>query len=111
MKQRITLQFAALLILLVSLPLAAKVSGLPDFTGLVEKAGPAVVNIRVTQFGTRSQRLLSKMADVVVNRVKTILRFPSFSDAILMYPMIRVLANLTVWGLAPVSYMLRMVIF
>ncbi|MEE4217939.1 MAG: DegQ family serine endoprotease [Xanthomonadales bacterium] len=29
----------------------ARVSGLPDFTGLVEEAGPAVVNIRVTQFG------------------------------------------------------------
>lgn len=29
----------------------ARVTGLPDFTGLVEDAGPAVVNIRVTQFG------------------------------------------------------------
>lgn len=32
----------------------AAVSGLPDFTELVEKAGPAVVNIRVTQFGERA---------------------------------------------------------
>ncbi len=55
MKQRITLRIAALLLLLMSLPLAAKVSGLPDFTELVEKAGPAVVNIRVTQFGTRNR--------------------------------------------------------
>jgi len=31
----------------------ARVSGLPDFTGLVEAAVPAVVNIRVTQFGDR----------------------------------------------------------
>ena len=54
MKQRITLQFAVLLMLFISLPLVAKVSGLPDFTELVEKAGPAVVNIRVTQFGTRN---------------------------------------------------------
>ena len=54
MKQRITLQFVALAMLLMSLPLAAKVSGLPDFTELVEKAGPAVVNIQVTQFGTRN---------------------------------------------------------
>ncbi len=53
MRQRITLQFTALLMLFMSLPLAAKMSGLPDFTELVEKAGPAVVNIRVTQFGTR----------------------------------------------------------
>jgi len=30
------------------------VTGLPDFTGLVELAGPAVVNIRVTQFGDRA---------------------------------------------------------
>jgi len=56
MKQRITLQFLALLMLLMSLPLAAKVRGLPDFTDLVDKAGPAVVNIRVTQFGTRNQQ-------------------------------------------------------
>ena len=54
MKQRITLQFLALLTLFISLPLLAKVSGLPDFTELVEKAGPAVVNIRVTQFGNRN---------------------------------------------------------
>src|SRR5680860_422960 len=56
MKQRISLQFAALLMLMVSLPLAANVTGLPDFTELVEKTGPAVVNIRVTQFGTRGPR-------------------------------------------------------
>jgi serine protease Do len=31
----------------------AFVSGLPDFTGLVEVTGPAVVNIQVTQFGDR----------------------------------------------------------
>ena len=54
MKHRITVQFAALLMLFLSLPLAAKVTGLPDFTELVVKAGPAVVNINVTQFGTRS---------------------------------------------------------
>jgi serine protease Do len=54
MKQRMTMRFTVLLMLFMSLPLAAKVSGLPDFTKLVEKAAPAVVNIRVTQFGTRS---------------------------------------------------------
>ncbi len=32
----------------------ARVTGLPDFTGLVEEAAPAVVNIRVTQFGNRN---------------------------------------------------------
>jgi len=34
----------------------ARVTGLPDFTGLVEQAGPAVVNIQVTQFGERVRR-------------------------------------------------------
>jgi len=33
----------------------ARVTGLPDFTGLVEDAGPAVVNIQVTQFGERAR--------------------------------------------------------
>jgi serine protease Do len=33
----------------------ARVTGLPDFTSLVESAGPAVVNIRVTQFGNRAR--------------------------------------------------------
>ncbi|MEJ2385332.1 MAG: DegQ family serine endoprotease [Xanthomonadales bacterium] len=32
----------------------ARMSGLPDFTGLVEEAAPAVVNIQVTQFGNRN---------------------------------------------------------
>jgi serine protease Do len=55
MKQVITVRFAALIMLFFSLPLAAKVSGLPDFTELVDKAAPAVVNIRVTQFGNRGR--------------------------------------------------------
>jgi len=55
MKYRIPLHFATLLFLLVSIPAVAKVTGLPDFTELVEKTGPAVVNIRVTQFGTRNR--------------------------------------------------------
>ena len=54
MMQRKTLQFVVLLMLFMSLPLSAKISGLPDFTELVDKAGPAVVNIQVTQFGTRA---------------------------------------------------------
>jgi len=54
MKYKISLHFAALLLLLISMPAIAKVTGLPDFTELVEKTGPAVVNIRVTQFGTRN---------------------------------------------------------
>ena len=56
MKQKFTLQFAMLALLFMSMPLFAKVTGLPDFTELVEKAGPAVVNIRVTKFGTRGPR-------------------------------------------------------
>jgi len=56
MRQRIRVPLAVLLMLFISMPLAAKVTGLPDFTELVEKTGPAVVNIRVTKFGTRNQR-------------------------------------------------------
>jgi len=56
MKQKFTLQFVMLAMLFMSMPLFAKVTGLPDFTELVEKAGPAVVNIRVTKFGTRNSR-------------------------------------------------------
>jgi len=39
-----------------SLSAVAAVSGLPDFTELVEKASPAVVNIRVTQYGQRARQ-------------------------------------------------------
>jgi serine protease Do len=41
-------------VLLLANPVFAKVTGLPDFTELVERAGPAVVNIQVTQFGERA---------------------------------------------------------
>jgi len=63
MKYRISLHLSALLFLLISLPAVAKVSGLPDFTELVEKTGPAVVNIRVTQFGTRNSRSSSQRGE------------------------------------------------
>jgi serine protease Do len=43
------------LLLLTANPGFARVTGLPDFTGLVEETGPAVVNIRVTQFGERAR--------------------------------------------------------
>ncbi len=58
MKQKYMLQCAVLILIFSSLPAQAKLSGLPDFTGLVEIAGPAVVNIQVTQFGTRNHRAL-----------------------------------------------------
>jgi serine protease Do len=38
-------------------PAVARVTGLPDFTGLVEQAGPAVVNIQVTQYGQRARNM------------------------------------------------------
>jgi len=56
MKLKMTLNFAVLLMLFMALPAMAKVSGLPDFTELVDKTAPAVVNIRVTKFGTRAPR-------------------------------------------------------
>jgi serine protease Do len=37
-------------------PAYGQVTGLPDFTELMDSAGPAVVNIRVTQFGNRARR-------------------------------------------------------
>lgn len=42
-------------VLLIASPAIAKVTGLPDFTDLVEETGPAVVNIQVTQFGERAR--------------------------------------------------------
>ncbi|HET6563903.1 MAG TPA: DegQ family serine endoprotease, partial [Xanthomonadales bacterium] len=53
MTRRILNFISVLLFGCLSLNAAAAVSGLPDFTELVEKAGPAVVNIQVTQFGNR----------------------------------------------------------
>jgi serine protease Do len=45
------IKFLVLASLTLGLSAQARVTGLPDFTGLVEQAGPAVVNIRVTQYG------------------------------------------------------------
>ena len=56
MKQKIMMQMAVFLLLIVSVPAVALVAGLPDFTGLVEKTAPAVVNIQVTKFGTRNKQ-------------------------------------------------------
>ena len=54
MTQRIFYGLAMLALLAVAGNGYARVTGLPDFTGLVEEAVPAVVNIRVTQFGDRA---------------------------------------------------------
>lgn len=56
MIQKVMMRFAVLVLLIVSVPAVAEVTGLPDFTSLVEKSGPAVVNIHVTKFGTRSRQ-------------------------------------------------------
>jgi len=55
MTHRIVNVLSVLFFSLLSFNAVAVVSGLPDFTELVEKAGPAVVNIQVTQFGNRVQ--------------------------------------------------------
>jgi len=44
-------------VVLTANPVFAKVTGLPDFTELVEQTAPAVVNIQVTQFGERAPSL------------------------------------------------------
>jgi len=51
--RKFVLNFTALLLALLATSASARVTGLPDFTELVEEAVPAVVNIRVTQFGDR----------------------------------------------------------
>jgi serine protease Do len=51
--KRIVFAFAALALVGMTGAAYARVEGLPDFTGLVEESVPAVVNIRVTQFGDR----------------------------------------------------------
>ncbi len=45
---------ALLLTAIASPTVLARVTGLPDFTDLVTEAAPAVVNIRVTQYGERA---------------------------------------------------------
>ncbi len=55
MTNRLIFSAFAVLLLLTADPVVAKVTGLPDFTDLVEETGPAVVNIQVTQFGERAQ--------------------------------------------------------
>ena len=53
MTKRLLTALGALMLIFASGAGQARVTGLPDFTGLVEEAVPAVVNIRVTQFGDR----------------------------------------------------------
>lgn len=55
MRKVIVIIVCTTLLLLTASPGFARVTGLPDFTGLVEETGPAVVNIRVTQFGERAR--------------------------------------------------------
>jgi serine protease Do len=52
---RLNRTLTAVVLIFASSSALARVSGLPDFTGLVEEAVPAVVNIQVTQFGERIQ--------------------------------------------------------
>ena len=53
MIKRFIIPVVALTLLGASNTVPARVTGLPDFTGLVEESVPAVVNIRVTQYGDR----------------------------------------------------------
>ena len=54
MTRRFFFSIGLLLLVATANTAFARVTGLPDFTGLVEDAGPAVVNIQVTQFGERA---------------------------------------------------------
>ena len=53
MTRRIMFGFCLLVLTVAANTSFARVTGLPDFTGLVESAGPAVVNIQVVKFGER----------------------------------------------------------
>ena len=53
MSKRLINSFIAVVLVLAAGSGQARVTGLPDFTELVEQSVPAVVNIRVTQFGDR----------------------------------------------------------
>jgi serine protease Do len=53
--RKLMISLFATLVLLFANPAFSKVTGLPDFTELVEDTGPAVVNIQVTQFGERAR--------------------------------------------------------
>ncbi len=57
MKVHKTIALSLALLMLAAPPAFAKVTGLPDFTDLVSEAAPAVVNIRVTQFGDRARTM------------------------------------------------------
>ncbi len=54
MTRRIFISIGFLLLLAMANTSFARVTGLPDFTGLVEESGPAVVNIQVIQYGART---------------------------------------------------------
>lgn len=53
MSKKFINSLTAVVFILVASTGFARVTGLPDFTGLVQESVPAVVNIRVTQFGDR----------------------------------------------------------
>ncbi len=53
--KRMIISICSMLVLLHANPVFAKVTGLPDFTELVDETAPAVVNIQVTQFGERAR--------------------------------------------------------
>jgi len=61
--RRIMIGFCLLAFTFVTSTGFARVTGLPDFTGLVENAAPAVVNIQVTKFGERARDAQSDRGD------------------------------------------------
>ncbi len=63
MTRRIMFGFCLLVLTAAANTGFARVTGLPDFTGLVEAAGPAVVNIQVVKFGERVRDAQSNGGD------------------------------------------------
>ncbi len=63
MTRRIIISFSLLVFTMVTSTGFARVVGLPDFSALVEEAGPAVVNIQVIKFGVRARDVPSERGD------------------------------------------------
>lgn len=55
MTRKVLINIGLIFLFAQAVPAFARVTGLPDFTSLVQQAGPAVVNIQVTQFGQRAR--------------------------------------------------------
>ncbi len=109
MNRRTMMQLAIVLALLVSMPVAAKVSGLPDFTGLVEKQALRLSifeshNLVPADSKVTGTTVEASRAAVKINRICL-----NFSDAISTHPITHEAGSQTAWVPVPGLSMLQMV--